>query len=74
MSGTYGHEARHRETSETIYDLSWRQPVEDGANAGRLLATGYSCRSQVKRLSDQALPHPLQALLKHVRIAGTASD
>jgi len=71
MSGTYGHEVRHRETSETIYDLSWRAPVEDDANSGRLLATGYSCRSQVKRFSDQVLPHPLQALLKWIRIVGT---
>lgn len=70
MSGTYGHEARNRETSEAIYDLSWRAPVEDEANAGRLLATGYSCRSQAKRLSDQALAHPLQALLKTLKIAG----
>ncbi|WP_425353395.1 FAD-binding and (Fe-S)-binding domain-containing protein [Salinicola halophyticus] len=73
MSGTYGHEARHRETSETIYDLSWRAPVEDDTHSGRLLATGYSCRSQVKRLSDQTLPHPLQALLKQVRIVGAVS-
>uniref|UniRef100_UPI0024684289 FAD-binding and (Fe-S)-binding domain-containing protein n=1 Tax=Chromohalobacter sp. 296-RDG TaxID=2994062 RepID=UPI0024684289 len=63
MSGTYGHEARNRATSEAIYDLSWRAPVEDDANAGRLLATGYSCRSQAKRLSDADLPHPLQGLL-----------
>ncbi|GAB3340746.1 FAD-binding and (Fe-S)-binding domain-containing protein [Chromohalobacter beijerinckii] len=63
MSGTYGHEARNRETSEKIYDLSWRAPVENDANAGRLLATGYSCRSQAKRLSDAVLPHPLQGLL-----------
>ena len=69
MSGTYGHEARNRDTSEKIYDLSWREPVEDDANTGRLLATGYSCRSQVKRLSDQILPHPLQALLKWIKIA-----
>ncbi|OHZ01998.1 FAD-binding and (Fe-S)-binding domain-containing protein [Salinicola sp. MIT1003] len=69
MSGTYGHEARNRDTSEKIYDLSWRAPVEDDANAGRLLATGYSCRSQVKRLSNQTLPHPLQALLKWIKIA-----
>ncbi|WP_129142028.1 D-2-hydroxyglutarate dehydrogenase YdiJ [Modicisalibacter coralii] len=63
MSGTYGHEARNRATSEAIYDLSWREPVEDPANAGRLLATGYSCRSQARRLSDTALAHPLQGLL-----------
>lgn len=67
MSGTYGHEARNRETSRTIYAQSWQPHVESEANAGRLLATGYSCRSQVKRFSDQTLPHPLQALLAVLR-------
>ncbi|PAU75439.1 D-2-hydroxyglutarate dehydrogenase YdiJ [Halomonas salipaludis] len=70
MSGTYGHEARNLETSKAIYALSWQPLVDDDANAGRLLATGYSCRSQAKRLSDQALPHPLQALLGALRAAG----
>ncbi|MBH8581995.1 FAD-binding oxidoreductase, partial [Halomonas pacifica] len=63
MSGTYGHEARNLATSKTIYGLSWQGLVEDPTNQGRLLATGYSCRSQVKRLSDRRLPHPLQGLL-----------
>lgn len=66
MSGTYGHEARNRATSEEIYDLSWREPVEDDT-AGPLLATGYSCRSQAKRLSQRQLLHPLQALLQIAR-------
>ncbi|TFH87874.1 FAD-binding oxidoreductase [Billgrantia azerbaijanica] len=70
MSGTYGHEARNRETSQTIYAQSWQPVVENEANAGRLLATGYSCRSQAKRLSDTALPHPLQGLLEALRRAG----
>ncbi|MFC3283040.1 FAD-binding and (Fe-S)-binding domain-containing protein [Litchfieldella rifensis] len=69
MSGTYGHEARNRETSKTIYGQSWQTQVEDPANAGRLLATGYSCRSQAKRFSDQRLAHPLQGLLEVVRRA-----
>ncbi|RTQ99186.1 (Fe-S)-binding protein, partial [Halomonas nitroreducens] len=72
MSGTYGHEARNRETSATIYAQSWQPRVEDPANAGRLLASGYSCRSQAKRLSDSALPHPLQGLLEVLRRAGKA--
>ncbi|UYG02454.1 FAD-binding oxidoreductase [Halomonas sp. LR3S48] len=67
MSGTYGHEARNVEISKTIYAQSWQPVVESEANQGRLLATGYSCRSQAKRLSDQALPHPLQGLLAHLR-------
>ncbi len=67
MSGTYGHEARNRETSKTIYAQSWQPVVEDETNRGRLLATGYSCRSQASRLSGQALPHPLQGILTHLR-------
>jgi len=64
MSGTYGHEMRNVPTSLTIYAQSWKTKVENSDNiAGTLLATGYSCRSQVKRLSDVSLPHPLQALL-----------
>jgi FAD/FMN-containing dehydrogenase/Fe-S oxidoreductase len=63
MSGTYGHEARNLETSKTIYAQSWQPVVEEEASRGRLLATGYSCRSQAGRLSGQVLPHPLQGLL-----------
>ncbi len=70
MSGTYGHEARNLETSKTIYAQSWQPVVEAQADAGPLLATGYSCRSQVKRFSDTALPHPLQGLLAVLRRAG----
>jgi len=69
MSGTYGHEGRNLATSKTIYAQSWQPVVEDETNAGTLLATGYSCRSQVKRFSDAALPHPLQALLEVLRRA-----
>ncbi|MGM1052162.1 MAG: FAD-binding and (Fe-S)-binding domain-containing protein [Pseudomonadota bacterium] len=70
MSGTYGHETRNLATSRTIYGQSWQPVVEGEANAGKLLATGYSCRSQVKRLSGTALPHPLQGLLEVLRRAG----
>ncbi|WP_438455558.1 D-2-hydroxyglutarate dehydrogenase YdiJ [Vreelandella venusta] len=63
MSGTYGHETRNVETSKTIYAQSWQPQVEAEENTGKLLATGYSCRSQVKRYSAQTLHHPLQALL-----------
>ncbi|WP_163576409.1 FAD-binding and (Fe-S)-binding domain-containing protein [Halomonas faecis] len=70
MSGTYGHEARNLDTSRTVYAQSWQPVVESEDNAGRLLATGYSCRSQAKRLSDTALPHPLQGLLGVLQRAG----
>jgi FAD/FMN-containing dehydrogenase/Fe-S oxidoreductase len=64
MAGTYGHEAEHRPMSEHLYRLSWAALVETG---GEVLATGYSCRSQVKRLDGTAPCHPAQALLAAIR-------
>ncbi len=66
MSGTFGHEAANLETSKTIFALSWQKIVQNPANANRLTATGYSCRSQVKRLEKRELPHPLQILLRQL--------
>ena len=67
MAGTYGHEAEHRATSEHVYAMSWAAPVAGHAAGGRLLATGYSCRTQAKLVSGAALPHPAQALLTCLR-------
>ena len=64
MAGTYGHEAEHRAMSEHIYGLSWAQHVAEQGRTGRLLADGYSCRSQAKIIDGVRLPHPVQALLK----------
>lgn len=67
MAGTFGHEAEHREMSERIYDLGWRQTVAQ--HGDRLVATGYSCRSQVKRFDGVRIDHPVQALLRRLREA-----
>ncbi len=48
MAGTWGHETEHRTTSEHIYALSWGRQVANARHTGRLLADGYSCRSQAK--------------------------
>lgn len=63
MAGTYGHESANVDNSVGIYGLSWRQALERLPRA-RCLTTGYSCRSQVKRLEGDAIRHPLQALLE----------
>ena len=63
MSGTFGHEAVNVETSKKIYQLSWSDVINNPANAGKLTATGYSCRSQTKRIDKVTLPHPLQVIL-----------
>lgn len=61
MAGTYGHEQPNQENSRGLYALSWRQPIADSAPE-QILVTGYSCRSQVRRLSDVKPQHPIQAL------------
>lgn len=67
MSGTYGHETRNLSTSRVIYKQSWGPLVTKFNASGRLLADGYSCRSQVKRQDGATVLHPLQALLAEVR-------
>jgi Fe-S oxidoreductase len=74
MAGTYGHEARHVATSKRIYALSWSDLVNDPASGGSLLATGYSCRSQVKRIDGIVLQHPAQALLAVVQEGATVPE
>ncbi|GGA92243.1 D-2-hydroxyglutarate dehydrogenase YdiJ [Agarivorans gilvus] len=62
MAGTYGHDAKQYETSKAIYDLSWKQKMAELPRE-RCMVTGYSCRSQVKRLEGAKPKHPLQILL-----------
>ncbi|WP_207267345.1 FAD-binding and (Fe-S)-binding domain-containing protein [Pseudomonas sp. FW300-N1B4] len=64
MSGTYGHEARNQDTSRTIFEQSWAGKLD---KTGEALATGYSCRSQVKRRANRQLRHPLEVVLEHAR-------
>uniref|UniRef100_UPI00404788BC D-2-hydroxyglutarate dehydrogenase YdiJ n=1 Tax=Rheinheimera sp. TaxID=1869214 RepID=UPI00404788BC len=62
MAGTYGHEAQNLDNSKALFDMSWRAPVEQFGTE-QILVTGFSCRSQVKRLVGDKPKHPLQALL-----------
>ena len=62
MAGTYGHEAEHRAMAERIYGLSWGPHVMRAASTGRLLADGYSCRSQVAIIDGVRLRHPIAVL------------
>lgn len=63
MAGTYGHEVKNHASSLGIYQLSWQQALQRLPRE-RCLATGYSCRSQIKRAEGAGVRHPLQALLE----------
>ncbi len=62
MAGTYGHEKANLDNSKGLFELSWQPKVAALANE-QILATGFSCRSQVKRFSDVKARHPVEALL-----------
>ncbi len=61
MAGTFGHEASHMQESKGLYELSWEQAVKQLVPE-QILATGYSCRSQVARFEGTKPKHPLQIL------------
>lgn len=69
MSGTFGHEARNKETSKKLYAMSWQPEIENATEKSPVLATGFSCRSQVKREAGKMISHPVQALLLRVKAA-----
>jgi FAD/FMN-containing dehydrogenase/Fe-S oxidoreductase len=64
MCGAWGHEARHASESKGIYRMSWEGIVEGSeAEPEKLLATGHSCRSQIKRMAERSVKHPAEALV-----------
>lgn len=66
MAGTFGHESQNLENSTGLYELSWKTPIDAGDSSYQM-ATGFSCRSQVKRLGKRQLQHPIQILLQHLQ-------
>lgn len=67
MAGTYGHETRNQDNSKALWQLSWQPVVTEKAAQAQLLATGYSCRSQAKRMQGATLWHPMQVLLQDLQ-------
>ncbi len=64
MAGTYGHEKEHYVNSKKLYAMSWQNPIENGdISPQQIIATGFSCRAQVKRFSGFNIRHPIEVLL-----------
>ncbi|GAB59221.1 D-2-hydroxyglutarate dehydrogenase YdiJ [Rheinheimera nanhaiensis] len=65
MAGTYGHEAQNLDNSKALFAMSWQQPLAQ-YGVDNVVVTGFSCRSQVKRLLGDKPKHPLQVLLQRL--------
>ncbi len=61
MAGLYGHTAANAERSAGIYRANWA-PVFKKYPLERCLATGFSCREQVRRMEGRSVDHPARAL------------
>lgn len=63
MCGVFGHEAEHVTESRGVFAMSWGKRLpKDAAAQIQILATGHSCRSQVKRFAGFVPRHPIEAL------------
>ncbi|GJL62417.1 MAG: membrane protein [Nitrospirales bacterium] len=60
MAGAFGHETAHYDESKGIYEQSWKLKLADSHRP--IVATGASCRSQVRRFEGSKIAHPLQFL------------
>ena len=67
MAGMYGHEKVHLEESKRIYNQSFGPAVRK-YGVDRCLVTGYSCRSQVKRMEGKEPMQPVQAIGKYLQL------
>ena len=67
MCGVFGHETVHLAESHGIFDLSWKKKINAAQAQGRaVVATGHSCRSQVKRFAGFVPRHPVEVLAHRV--------
>lgn len=67
MAGVFGHETENQTMSRQLFDQSWQGAI-DGANGDEIIATGYSCRSQVRRFSHTRIHSPAESLLAALRV------
>ncbi len=75
MCGVFGHEEEHLEESRGIFEMSWKKQLpESGAERARVMATGHSCRSQVKRFEGFVPRHPAEALLDYLNTASSSEE
>ncbi len=60
MAGTYGHLEEYQNNSQGLFELNWAQTVTNHQKIN--LASGFSCRSQVSRIAQIKLAHPIEVV------------
>ena len=70
MSGVFGYEAEHYEMSVAIAERDLLPAVRRESGDVAVLATGTSCRTQIRDLAGRAAGHPLVFLRTQQRFLG----
>lgn len=60
MAGSYGHEVENVANSRALFDMDWKRYLDD--HGEKIVSTGYSCRSQIKRMTGKQIKYPIQIL------------
>jgi FAD/FMN-containing dehydrogenase/Fe-S oxidoreductase len=59
MAGSYGHLSQYQTNSQKLFNIHWDKFVSDDC-----MATGYSCRTQIKLQKKQVAIHPIKKILE----------
>ena len=61
MAGIFGHETAHLAESKAIFNLDWQAQLDKNRQKA-VLASGFSCRHQIRRFTTVKVHHPISAL------------
>ena len=62
MAGAFGYEAEHVDVSKQMAELRLAPAVRRTASTTIIAAPGFSCRSQIKDVTDRTAHHPAEVL------------
>ncbi len=62
MAGAFGFEKEHYDLSKKIYDIELDPVVSKLTTGSTILATGFSCRHQLRDFSDKEIKHWIEVL------------
>lgn len=62
MAGAFGYEAEHVEVSRQMAELQLAPTVRRASETAAIVAPGFSCRSQIKDVTNRTAHHPAEIL------------
>lgn len=66
MAGVFGYEREHYDLSRQIGELHLLPAVRSAGSDTRLVASGFSCRSQIRHFTGRTAVHPAVALAENL--------